>query len=251
MSFDRAEQTGLGVAFLGHLLLFGILSAGYLAMQPPPLIQRQPIEVSLVDEVGLESGAPEISTEAPAPKLAELEAPIEREQPTPPEPAPAPQPKAPQPKAEQPKQAPKQKAAERPRTKSGGRLDGLLEGLTDSNSPGRSTKAPASRITPAVQSSLAAEVRRQLKPHWRAPTGADADKLRTELSIRLAPDGSVVDIEFLRQSGVTPSNSAQAELHKERAMRAVRLAAPFQLPREYYDAWKHLSPIGFDKRLSQ
>ena len=45
-----------------------------------------------------------------------------------------------------------------------------------------------------VQASLAAAVRRQLKPHWKAPTGADVEQLRTELSIRLAKDGSVTDV---------------------------------------------------------
>ena len=254
MSLDRAERTGLGVAVAGHVVLFGLLSTGYFAMNPIPAA-RQPIEVQLVDEVGLESGAPEISTEAPVPKLAEEKAPIEPDQPepTPAPPEPAPRPSPPAPKADQPKAkpAPKPAPAERPRTKSGGRLAGLLDGISDREAPSRSTKAPAATITPAVQASLAAAVRRQLAPHWRAPTGADADKLRTELSISLARDGSVIDIEFLRQTGVTPSNAAQAELHRERAIRAVRLASPFELPPEYYDAWKLLRPIGFDARLSQ
>ena len=47
------------------------------------------------------------------------------------------------------------------------------------------------------------------------------------------------------------SNRPQVKLHQEQAVRAARLASPFKLPREYYDAWKLLSPIGFDKRLSQ
>jgi hypothetical protein len=103
----------------------------------------------------------------------------------------------------------------------------------------------------AVKSSLAAEVRRQLKPHWKAPTGADVEQLRTELSIALAPNGTVTNVEVLRTTGQNESNRPQVRLHQEQAVRAVRLASPFQLPAEYYDAWKLLSPIGFDKRLSQ
>jgi hypothetical protein len=106
-------------------------------------------------------------------------------------------------------------------------------------------------VGPAVKASLAAEVRRQLKPHWKAPTGADVEQLRTELSIRLARDGSVTDVDVLRTTGQTESNRPQVRLHQEQAVRAVRLASPFRLPAEYYDAWKLLSPIGFDKRLSQ
>jgi hypothetical protein len=102
-----------------------------------------------------------------------------------------------------------------------------------------------------VKASLAAEVRRQLKPHWKAPTGADAEQLRTELSIRLGRDGSVTDVDVLRTTGQTESNRPQVRLHQEQAIRAARLASPFRLPAEYYDDWKFLSPIGFDKRLSQ
>jgi hypothetical protein len=249
MTADRAEQAGFGASVAGHALLFAILYVGYTAVRPIQPPERKAIEVSLVAETALESGAPELSNEAPAPKLAEQEALLE---PTPsvpvpePKPAPVPQTKPLAKPALNP--APAKPAPAKP---SGGRLAGILKGLTDDDSPGRSTAAPAATITPAVQSSLAAAVRRQLKPHWKAPTGADAELLRTELAIRLARDGSVMDIEVLRQTGITPSNRAQAQLHKDQAIRAVRLASPFQLPAQYYDAWKLLSPIGFDKRLSQ
>jgi hypothetical protein len=101
-----------------------------------------------------------------------------------------------------------------------------------------------------VQASLGAEVRRQLKPHWKAPTGADAELLRTELSISLAASGAVTGLEVVRTTGQTASNRPQVALHQEQAMRAVRLASPFRLPGEYYDAWKQLK-VTFDKRLSQ
>jgi hypothetical protein len=102
-----------------------------------------------------------------------------------------------------------------------------------------------------VQASLRAEIKRQLKPHWKAPTGADAELLRTELSISLAPNGGVTHVEVLRTTGQTASNRPQVKLHQEQAVRAVRLASPFRLPAEYYDSWKLLSPIGFDRKLSQ
>jgi hypothetical protein len=253
MTFDRVEQTGLGVAFAGHVLLFGILSAGYFAINPPQPIERQPIEVALVDEVGLESGAPEISTEAPAPKLAEVDAPIEPMPPAPPEPEPvakaAPQPKPaikPAPKTETKASPAKQKPAA-----AGGRLRGLLRGLSDEDSASTSTKAPAATMSSAVQSSLAGAVRRQIKPHWVGPTGADVELLRTILEVRLAKDGSLIgDPRLVDQTGINASNRAQAQLHRERAMRAVRLAAPFQLPAQYYEGWKSMK-VTFDWRLSQ
>jgi outer membrane biosynthesis protein TonB len=263
---DRAEATGFGVATAGHLALLGALSLGFANAIHPP-IMNPPMEVSFVEEVGLESSAPVVATTPPAPKLGEIEGPVEDSAPTPepvpqprlapPEPALAPKPRAAEPKpapkaADQPRAKPKAKPApKKEATKSSGRLDGLLAGIGDRVSDSRSTAPVAKTASAAVKSSLQAEVRRQLKPHWRAPTGADAELLRTELAITLAPNGAVTDIEVLRTTGQTDSNRPQVKLHQEQAIRAVRLAAPFKLPGEYYDAWKLLSPIGFDKRLSQ
>jgi outer membrane biosynthesis protein TonB len=241
--------------------------------------------VALVEEVALESTAPIPAAEAPAPKLAEVEGPIE-DAPAPlPEPEPLPQPEPlpvtatpvprpapkvtpkpspkPAPKAvtrPSPKPAPKAaakpaaKAATPPKkegTRATGRLSGLLAGISDTPSRAKATTPPAAKAGPAVKSALGAAVRRQLKPHWKAPTGADVEMLRTELSISLAQDGRVTDVKILRTTGQTASNRAQVRLHQEQAVRAVRLAAPFKLPAEYYAEWKWLSPIGFDRRLSQ
>lgn len=297
---DRAEATGLGVAFAGHALLLAMLSVGFAASTRKPIV-TQPMEVAFIDEAALESTAPAPSNEAPAPKLAEIEGPVEPEVPPPtpqPEPIPAPQPPVsppprpappvqrpvpkvqpvapkPVPRPVQPKPAPVARptpakpapakaapakaapAATAARTNSAsaarptGRLKGILSGISDSDSPSRSAAPPATAVGPAVRASLAAEIRRQLKPHWKAPTGAEVEQLRTELAIRLARDGSVTDVDVLRTTGQTASNRPQVKLHQEQAVRAVRLASPFRLPAEYYDAWKLLSPIGFDKRLSQ
>jgi transcriptional regulator of acetoin/glycerol metabolism len=138
----------------------------------------------------------------------------------------------------------------KPATRSTGRLKGLLDGISDRESESRATAPRAAVASAAVQSSLAAEVLRQLKPHWKAPTGADVEQLRTELSISLAPNGAITDVKVLRTTGQTASNRPQVKLHQEQAVKAARLAAPFKLPAEYYDAWKLLSPIRFDKRLS-
>ncbi|HEY0112573.1 MAG TPA: TonB C-terminal domain-containing protein [Allosphingosinicella sp.] len=121
----------------------------------------------------------------------------------------------------------------------------------DSDGKSNSASEPAAAITGAVQASLARAVRDQLKPHWKAPTGADAELLRTELSIWLSSNGAVTKVEVIRTTGQTASNRPQVKLHQEQAIRAVRLASPFALPDKYYDAWKHISPIGFDRKLSQ
>ncbi|MGA9582545.1 MAG: TonB C-terminal domain-containing protein, partial [Allosphingosinicella sp.] len=170
------------------------------------------------------------------------------------QPKPTPAPPRPAPKAAQPKASPAPaapKAAQKPAvSRPTGRLAGLLTGVSDRNSSSRSKATPAAAAGPAVQASLGAEVRRQLKPHWKAPTGADSEQLRTEVVISLAEDGRVTGIRIAGTSGQTPSNRPQVPLHREQAERAVRLAAPFRLPAQYYDAWKSLR-VTFDKRLSQ
>jgi outer membrane biosynthesis protein TonB len=297
---DRAEASGFGAAVAGHALLLAILSAGFASATRKPIL-TEPMEVAFVEEVGLESTSPAPTSEAPAPKLAEIEGPVEPELPPPPapEPVPVPQPPAPTPPAPTPpapkvvqrpqlkveparptprpqppkaapakaKAAPPRPVAARPADRAQGaavpnsnsksaarptgRLKGLLSGISDNDSPSRSVAPPAAKAGPAVQASLAAEVRRQLKPHWKAPTGADVEQLRTELTIRLAESGAVIDVDVIRTTGQNESNRPQVKLHQEQAVRAARLASPFRLPAEYYDTWKVLSPIGFDKRLSQ
>ncbi len=329
---DRAEATGLGVALAGHGVLLAVLSLGLASAttKKPPL--SQPLEVSFVEDAALESSAPTPSDQAPAPRLAEVEGPVEPISPPPPAidpaPAPAPEPPAPSPPAAAPTPVPRpqpakpvpqataprqqplkpvpqpakpkpQVRAERPQppkaspaqpkaapqrppaqiaaaqkpapqklgaskapaaqpsqanakavARPTGRLSGLLAGISDRETESRSTARPAKVASAAVQASLGAEIRRQLKPHWKAPTGADVELLRTQVTVTLAPNGAVASIGDVRTSGETPSNRSQVKLHQEQAVRAVRLAAPFKLPSDFYDAWKVIRPT-FDRRLSQ
>jgi outer membrane biosynthesis protein TonB len=184
-------------------------------------------------------------TPKPIPKPTPKPVPKPAPKPAPPKPAPAAKPQAkPAPPKPQAQAKPQSKPA-RPT----GRLAGITDGLTDRPSQSKSTTPPAAAAGPAVLSSLAGEVRRQLKPHWRSPTGADSELLRTVVEVRLARDGTIIgEPRVISQTGVNDSNRSQAALHKERAIRAIELAAPFQLPPEFYDAWKVIKPA-FDKRL--
>jgi len=280
---NRADAAGVGVAIVGHALVFGALSLGLVTVpQSMPPVTR-PIDIQIVDEVGLKDTAPNPSPVEPAPSVApeigpQVEAPLPEPvtkpapapapkiapPPPPPKPAPQPAPK-PAPKLAKPvpapKLPPKPTPAAPPRPKlaldlsrqetrpTGSRLGrDFLKGVSDR--PTASTaQTPRAAAGPAVEASLAREVLRQLKPFWKAPTGADAEQLRTELSISLARDGSLVDVRVVRTTGQTDSNRGQVRLHQEAAVKAVRLAAPFVLPTELYDAWKLLEPVGFDKRL--
>jgi hypothetical protein len=105
-----------------------------------------------------------------------------------------------------------------------------------------------------VRSALIGAVSREIKPHWqgRVPQGVDTDKLVTVLAWDMREDGSLAGPpRVVRQEGINDANRAQAARHAEEARRAVQLAAPFNLPAEYYSAWRRVSDFRFDKRLSQ
>ena len=125
----------------------------------------------------------------------------------------------------------------------------FLEGSPSAESSG-SSSSPRAAITGRVQSALSGAISRQLKPHWVAPQGVDAEELVTVLAFDLNEDGSLKGRpRVVRQLGINDANSPQASRHAEQAIRAVQLAAPFDLPSEYYDGWKRVSAFRFDKRL--
>jgi outer membrane biosynthesis protein TonB len=317
VKMDRSEQTGLGVAVIGHVALFAALT--YSLINPPklPLIENEPVEVELVPDVAPVTRAPEISPTPPAAKRAPDPGPVVEApppepvatptpapplpKPAPPQPAPRPLPKptpapvarpapkplprpvvkpAPKPVAvakPQPKPATRPMPIARPTDQSGrrrpdrgntqtaqnnarptGALNGLLNGpavkpnASQSPKPQASISGPAAIDVTAVKRALAQEISRQLKPRWKSPTGADVDQLVTIISWDLDKDGGLAgEPRFVSQSGANDSNRAQAQLHKENAIKAVRAAAPFRLPPEHYAYWKSVISFRFDKRLSQ
>ncbi|RZK02698.1 MAG: hypothetical protein EOO76_05665 [Novosphingobium sp.] len=131
--------------------------------------------------------------------------------------------------------------------------DDFLKGVPGAQSAARSNSPPAQVAGPQVTASLLGAISRALRPHWqgKVPEGADSEKLITVLRWSLNRDGSLAGRpEVVRQEGITDANRPQAARHAEQAIRAVQLAAPFDLPDEYYNTWKRVT-IRFDKRLSQ
>ncbi|HEX7820787.1 MAG TPA: cell envelope biogenesis protein TolA, partial [Sphingobium sp.] len=125
----------------------------------------------------------------------------------------------------------------------------FLQGIAD-DSPAPPTKAAAAPLGDAEKRALNTEISRQLKPKWKAPTGADVDQLVTILRWRLNEDGSLASgPDLVEQTGKTDTNRPQQQLHIEAAIRAVRAAAPFDLPPQYYSTWKNIVAFRFDKRL--
>lgn len=247
------ERTALVVAALLHVSLVAAL-----LLQPDhghvvPVPER--MTVSLAKDVGLEATAPAI-TSAPraavAPELADTPAP-----PEPPAPQPAPKPAAAQPVPKPAVKAiakPADKPAAKPAKKQGGASkigENFLEGAASGRRTG-DDRVPASQIGASEKASLAQAIARQLQPHWSSPQGADAELLVTILAFDLNPDGTLAGApRVVQQSGVTDANRPQAGRHAELAVRAVQLAAPFDLPPKLYNAWKRVTAFRFDRKLSQ
>jgi outer membrane biosynthesis protein TonB len=284
---SREEGAALVVALLAHV---GLIAA--LAMAPPGKTIMAPPErmtVTFANEIADQSTSPEPDAEAAPdvapvlgeavpepvpPQIAPLQ-PRPAPPPPPPQARPAPQPRpvpAPQPRAAPavpPKPAAKpvppkpaaaaaapadQRLRRRPDAPAGGSRIGqdFLSGIPGSTRPGAATNPPAAAFGPEVAASLVSGISRQIKPHWTAPQGVDADKLVTVLAWNLNPDGSLAGRpQVVQQSGITDANRAQAQRHAEQAVRAVQLAAPFNLPAPFYAKWKRIASFRFDRKLSQ
>ncbi len=257
---EKAEKIGLGIAAAGHVALFGVLSFSILS-NTSDAFRNKPIEVMIADEVGLESAAPNPAMVTPATSVApELGAPEESSfvepEPLPeppkaeakPKPAvtPAPVSREPRRRPDKPtsvaKSEPKPKPQPKPR---GSRLgDDFLKGVTDASSVSRNQNITAEKASAATVASLERELYRLVKQKWRPPTGADAELLRTKVTARLDPSGRIIGTPTATTTGITPSNRSQVEIHQERAIAAVQLAAPFTtFPEKYYDEWKVIEPV--------
>lgn len=261
----REERIGLGIAVVLHLAL----AASFLA-QPSKREVLPPapkMTVNLTTDVGLEATAPDpvpASAAAIAPTLAPEPAPVAEPAPAvqplpePPRPKPVertvarPAPK-PSPVSTEPRRrpdAPSKTERSTPRPAGGSRIGAdFLPGAGDSTTT-RETRVPASQIGASARASLLQAISNRIRPRWQPPSGPEVDEITTYLRFRLNPDGSLAGPpSFVRQTGVNDVNRAQADRHRELAIRAVQLAAPFDLPEEYYEAWKVVGPLGFNLEL--
>lgn len=278
------DYVGIFAAIVLHVLLVAVLVKQW--SEPEKVTVPERMTVSFAEDVGMTSTAPDPVAESRA-----SEAPTLSDMPAPPEPLPAsaaaadpvqpnalpPPPPRPRPTARprsQPRGTPRPRPDEvgdrrrpdrpssttrstprsTPTSRSGTRLgDNFLDGAGTSSSS-TDSRLPASQIGRSARASIVQAIARQVRPHWvgRAPSGADAEQLVTILAFELNPDGSLKGRpRVVRQLGETPSNRAQKDRHAEVAIRAVQLAAPFDLPDEYYNAWKSISGARFDRNLSR
>ncbi|MGB3710897.1 MAG: energy transducer TonB [Erythrobacter sp.] len=264
-AFRSEDRIGLLAAFAIHVALIAALALQF-AFAEPERVTPPRMTVSLASEVSLESTAPD-----PVPEARAAVAPVLSDEPAPPsEPERAvvepdtpvrqpqrvqPRPSRPAPADTRPRRRPEetrtQPSPPRQASNAGGSRIGenFLEG-SGSSSRTEETRAPAATFGSSERAALSSAITRQLRPHWNAPDGADADRLVSIVSWRLNQDGTLSGRPSCRNEAgsITDSNRPQASLHCERAIRAVQLAAPFNLPEQFYSRWKQLE-WQFDRRL--
>lgn len=250
LALRTEERIGLGLALAAHAAL-----VAWLVLSPPapaPLPPPERMSVTLSEEVGLTSTAPQPAAE-PAPDEAPVPGEVAEPRPQP-SAAPVPQPAQLRPAPVPPrpalaKAAPARPAAAPVKPTGGSRIGAdFLKGVSGAQGQTRSA-APAAAFGPQQQSALRSAIMRQLKPHWSAPQGVDAEKLVTQVRFSLGRNGALAgEPQVIAQSGQTTANAAQVRLHAERAIRAVKLASPFILPPDFYDNWKTVTST-FDRRL--
>ncbi len=267
---SREERLGLLVAGAAHVALALVLVLQDSAREPIAPPQR--ITVSLAEDVALDTTSPDPSADPAAAMAPEL-APEAFEAP-PPEPRPTARPT----QAARPQPTPTRRASPTPRptasarptatptprptqarptpapsaspTRSGGSRvnENFMQGMSDATGDSGS---PGDRPSAQQQASIDAAIIRLLKPHWSPPSGVEVERLVTVVRFRLNRDGSLNGTpEVLRTTGQSDANRAQVSRHQEQAIRAVRLAAPFNLPERFYSGWSVVTS-NFDNRLAQ
>jgi outer membrane biosynthesis protein TonB len=259
-ALTREEGFGLALAALGHVALVWVL----VTAKPPetlPPIER--VSVTLSEEVGAVSTAPDPMAN-PAPDKGP-----EQGEPAPaaePEPAPVPQPKAsavppprPAPAAKIPPKPPQQAQkiptkwpfappgqaaktpAKTPPAKGGASVLDPNFGKGITGGTGKAKTPPASKASAQVVASWDSSIKSKVLNRWNScpVSGLDTNKLRASVRFTLSTTGGILSIEEPVITGVTDANSAQVRPFRDCAIRAIKLAAPFTgMPVEFYDQWK-------------
>ena len=262
---DRAEAAGLSAAVVGHVIVFGLLSLSLTRKPVPPPIS-DPVEVQLVEDVGLRSAQPKPATEDPAPSFAPDVAPPEPAAAPAPQPAPkvkpiikaAPVPavaKKPEPKST-PLPAPKAAAAKptakpshlatdialaaatTPARPKGARLSAnFLDGVSDKPSTSSSNTPKAATIDSKAIASISEALRRQVQPcaDRALNPGPGASHITTKLTLHFNKDGTLANQpQMTSQTGIDDENRRYAQRVKELAVAAYVQCSPYHLPPELY-----------------
>jgi len=249
---DRAELAGTGAAIAFHAALIAALSLSLAHVVHPP--DTPPMEVELVDEVGLQAAAPAAVAAPPPPSLAPEQGPDVAPPPPQPQPAPAPQvTPTPQPRlapnslaaqAAQLKPAPARPAPSKGPTTPPARPHvsrigaDFLKGIADAPPAAAPAKTAAPAISASAMAGIQQAIRRQVQPcaDRQVNPGPGASRIKVKLHLVLSRAGRLMrPPEVVSTSGVDDDNSRYEERVKDLAVATFTGCAPLTgLPQELY-----------------
>ena len=256
MTVDRAELAGTGAALAFHAALIAALSFSLAHVVNPP--EPPPMEVEMVDEIGLQPTAPAATLTPPpqaqAPELAETPPPPQPEAAPTPVVQPTPQPRVapsntlaaqvaqlrPTPTRPQPaKAAPAQPAPARPAPPRASRIGAdFLKGIADSPASTAPVRASAPTISASAMAGIQQAIRRQVQPcaDRQVNPGPGASRIKVKLHLVLNRAGRLTSPpQVLGTSGVDDDNSRYQERVKDLAVSIISSCAPITgLPQELY-----------------
>lgn len=250
MIADRAERTG-AVAALGlHVALIAALSMSLASVEKE--LEPPAMDVEFIEEVALESAAPQSVATPSAPPPAPVEQAMPEPQPATPPPAavptPRPRPAPPKPvqrQVERPAKKAPPKPQQRPVPRQG-LGDDFLSKLDDDLAPRAGPSKPAAptfnaKARASVASSIASQAQRCADRQPYLGEGADEVSMQVKLSFarsgRLARPPSITGL-----TGPSEYRSKYGDLLEDQVRRIFVDCAPFRLPAELYDTddggWK-------------
>ena len=243
----REESLGLALALVGHAAVIAWL---VWPRAPEPIVLPERMTVTISDDVGPVSTAPQIQPDEAAPDKG----PVIGEAPPPPLPLAKPEPVPPQPVTRSALPLPTKPATKsppvqaarlpsKPATKGGATAfdNAFSNGVPRTAANGKAKTPTATQASVQQKSSWSSLIGGRVASRLNGcgVTGLDIEKLYIDVRFTLATDGSIQSIDDAPVQGTTPANQAQAKPFKACAMRAIKLAAPFAgLPPEFYDVWK-------------
>lgn len=224
------------------------------------MLNNQPIQVTLADDIGMVSAAPDPAEEPPAPKAgeevvqpddSEIAPPDPEPEPAKPKPKPEPAKPAPAPTAPKPRTPPttatKPPTQSRPgRQVSEGFRNLDVSGPADTRTPGRGDRSQAS-ATGAEQANFLSAVKRQVQPCADRQTipSAEAESIVAIVQLRLKRDGSLDSVRILRHEGVNGANQRYVTRVDDAVEAVFKGCTPLRgLPADLYDVkggWKSLT----------
>ena len=228
MNLDRAELTGAGAAVAFHVALIAALSMSLASV--PRATEPPAMEVELVEDVGLQSAAPEPATPPPPSQAPEI-GPAEPTEPTPaiqPTPAPSIKPVEAKPQPQKP-------AKPAPRVSRIG--DDFLKGIEGSDAPSAPAKPAAARFDAKAQASIARLIADQIRPCAleQRELGPGANRIQVVLNLQLFPSGKLKRSPTLvRVTGDDADNAQYVDLVVNQAIASYRQCSPLRLPADLY-----------------